>query len=92
MNEYTTMKYIVAVKKINRVEELYFASDLLSEAEREYSKEYGPDVQCVKLYNRSSWNGSRRRAMKVRNLLPNSDPIPFSLSMWIVNQADSACF
>ena len=89
MSDYTKMKYVVATKKTNRIESFYFACDDLDQAEAEYNKEYGNNVEYVKIYNRSQWNGSRRRCMKTRRLLPNNSSIPASVGMWLVNQAGS---
>jgi len=69
MNEYTRMRYVVAVKRIGRVEELYFATDDRRDADKEFNKQHADNVEYVKLYNRPQWNGSRRRAMLQRTLI-----------------------
>lgn len=88
MNEYTQMKYVVATKRKGRVFELYFATDDRREAVKEFEKEFSEDVEAVRMYTRSQWNGARSNCRLHRQLQLNDSPIP-EWGRWLINQVPS---
>jgi hypothetical protein len=95
MGDYITHRYAVATKQKGRVWTLFIACDDFSQADAEFSRfsaETHPHIEQVGVFTRGQWNG-RRDSMRLRkNLQERTDPIPASIGMWLVNQADSGYF
>lgn len=93
--DYATHKYVVATKRPGHVFQLFTACDDFAQALEEFNH-FTPDthshIEQVKIFTRGQWNGRRDTCRLHRNLQERTDPIPASIGMWLVNQADSGYF
>ena len=95
MSDYITCKYAVATKRKNRIFELFVACDNLDTAVAEFDKftsKTHPHVEQVAVFTRGQWNGRRDSMRRHKNLQERTDPIPSSVGMFVINQADSGYF
>jgi len=93
---YTKSSFVVGVQYPSGTWNLYSGCDNLQAALQDFNN-ITPDThanryKAAAIFTRGQWHSQSGQSRYFKALRDNNDPIPSSIGMWIVNQADSGYF